>query len=125
MNMPLTALSMKTFVSKILIKGLAVAGSKYIDDVEAAKTDLAGHIKVAEQDVKDATLIFDVEGKFTPGYGSNDRIFNRRFMLEVPVERNAVTNKVTKTTVRLNVMGTMEKNKISLRAFKPESFEGK
>ena len=123
MNMPLTALSMKTFVSKILIKGLAVAGSKYIDDVEAAKTDLAGHIKVAEQDVKDATLIFDVEGKFTPGYGSNDRIFNRRFMLEVPVERNAVTNKVTKTTVRLNVMGTMEKNKISLRAFKPESFD--
>ena len=122
-NLPLTALSMKTYVSKILIKGLAVAGSKYIDNIEAAKTDLAGHIKVANKDVADAILIFDVNGRFNPNYGANDRIFNGQFMLEVPVARDTATNKVTKTTVRLNIMGTMDKNKIALRSFKPESFD--
>lgn len=123
LNMPLTALSMKTCVTKIIVKGLAVPGMKYIDDVDAAKADLASHIKVADADVADANLIMEVEGKFTPAYGSNDRIFNKRFMLEVPVSRDTTTNKVTKTLVRLNVMGTMEKNKISLRAFKPEAFD--
>ena len=97
-------LSMKTYVNKILVSGYAEVGAVVADSngVESEATQ-AGN----------ATLVFRIDGKFTPAYGPNNRILNKRIALVVP------TSASTEEKVFVNMMGSIEDNKMMLMAGSP------
>jgi len=102
-------LSMKTYVNKVLVKGYAEVGDVVADEdgVESEATE-AG----------EATLVFRIDGKFTPAYGPNNRILNKRIALVVPTAANA------EEKVFINMMGNMEDNKMMIMASAPMLEDG-
>lgn len=70
-------LSIKTYVSKLLIKGYAHVGDPIYKD---------GAIVAATEDGDGQTLVFNIGATFTPGYGENDRQLNKRIAIRVPQE---------------------------------------
>lgn len=96
-------LSMKTFVDRVYITGLAKEGDLVITDVKDRSTETEA---TAEGE---AILAFRLDGKFTPAYGPNQRILNKRVALRVPTadgDKNYV----------VNLMGNIEDNKITVMA---------
>lgn len=98
----MSSLSMKTYVNRIIVVGHAEPGDLIYDETNRV-------FKPAEAAGDGKNLVFDIEGTFTPGYGNNDRIINKRIALSVP--------KSATETVKIivNLMGTATKdNKIML-----------
>lgn len=97
-------LSMKTYVNKVLVTGYAEVGDTVADaDGVESEATTAGT----------ATLVFNIDGKFVPSYGPNSRILNKRIALNVPISAT------DSETVYINMMGSIEDNKITLMAGVP------
>ncbi|MBQ8130996.1 MAG: hypothetical protein IJ193_00730 [Bacilli bacterium] len=97
-------LSMKTYVNKVLVTGYAEVGDTVADaDGVESEATAAGT----------ATLVFNIDGKFVPSYGPNSRILNKRIALNVPISAT------DSETVYINMMGSIEDNKITLMAGVP------
>lgn len=102
-------LSMKTYVNKVLVTGYAEVGAIVADaDGNESEATAAGA----------ATLVFNIDGKFTPAYGPNNRILNKRIALVVP------TSATASETVFINMMGNIEDNKMMLMAADPMLEDG-
>ena len=95
-------LSMKTYVNKILVKGYAEVGAVVCDVATGEETEAT--------EAGEAVLVFNIDGKFTAGYGPNNRILNKRVALIVPTAADA------EEKVYIDMMGNVEDNKIKLMA---------
>ena len=103
-------LSMKTYVNKVLVKGYADVGDVVCDPTtgEESEATAAGT----------AVLVFNIEGRFAPHYGANNRILNKHIALSVP------TSATAEEKVYINMMGNVVDNKITLMASAPMLEDG-